>query len=82
VSSADRRSVDRIRPMGFADAFEIYELRGESGDGHAEDSEFCREWEAVYAAPRNGPLAVAERELARFSQSIPTMGWLATISLR
>jgi adenylate cyclase len=60
------RSVDRISPKGFAEAFEIYELRGESGDGDAEDSEFCREWETVYAALRNGPLAVAERELAAF----------------
>ena len=65
------RSVDRIRPKGFAEAFEIYELRAERGEGDAGDCELCREWDVVYAALRNGPLAVAEKELAAFLKKYP-----------
>jgi adenylate cyclase len=65
------RSVDRISPKGFAEAFEIYELRCERGEGDAADCELCREWEAVYVALRNGPLAVAESELAAFLKKYP-----------
>jgi adenylate cyclase len=65
------RSVDRIRPKGFAEAFDIYELRCERGDGDAADCEFCREWELVYSALRHGPLAVAESELAAFLRKYP-----------
>ncbi len=68
------RSVDRISPKGFAEAFEIYELRCERGDGDARDCEFCREWEIVYAALRNGLLAVAESELAAFLAKYPQDG--------
>src|SRR5882757_10405976 len=70
------RSVDRISPKGFAEAFEIYELRCErgDGDGDAKDCEFCREWEIAYAALRNGPLAVAECELAAFLAKYPQDG--------
>ena len=65
------RSVDRISPKGFAEAFEIYELRGEAADENARDLELCREWEPVYVALREGPLAVAERELAEFLARYP-----------
>jgi adenylate cyclase len=65
------RSVDRISPKGFAEAVEIYQLRCERGEGDAADCELCREWEAVYAALRNGPLAVAESELAAFRKKYP-----------
>ncbi len=65
------RSVDRISPKGFAEAFEIYELRCERGEGDAGDCELCRQWEAVYAALRSGPLAVAESELAAFLERYP-----------
>jgi len=70
------RSVDRISPKGFAEAFEIYELRCGRGDGEGDtkDCEFCREWEIVYAALRNGPLAVAECELAAFLAKYPQDG--------
>ncbi len=54
------RSVDRISPKGFVEAFEIYELRGEFQDSETEDAKFCREWEIVYAALRDGPRTVAE----------------------
>jgi len=66
------RSVDRISPKGFAEAFEIYELRCASDEGDAEDVELCRDWELVYAALRNGPLAAAEVELAAFLARYPS----------
>ncbi|MGO8912542.1 MAG: adenylate/guanylate cyclase domain-containing protein [Bradyrhizobium sp.] len=65
------RSVDRISPKGFAEAFEIYELRGERGEGDMADDELCRQWEAVYPALHNGPLAVAESELSAFLRNYP-----------
>ena len=65
------RSVDRISPKGFAETFEIYELRAEAADANAWDLELCREWEPVYAALREGPLAVAEQELAAFLARYP-----------
>jgi adenylate cyclase len=68
------RSVDRISPKGFAETFEIYELRRKRSKGDEEDDEFCREWEIVYAALRNGPLAVAEAELAAFLAKYPDDG--------
>jgi adenylate cyclase len=68
------RSVDRIRPKGFAEAFEIYELRGEGNEADADEAEFCRAWELVYAAIRAGPLAVAEAELGTFLARYPNDG--------
>jgi adenylate cyclase len=65
------RSVDRISPKGFAEAFEIYELRCERGNDDAANSELCREWEVVYAALHDGPLAAAECELAAFLAKYP-----------
>jgi adenylate cyclase len=65
------RNIDRISPKGFAEAFEIYELRRERGEGDAVDCELCRDWEVVYAALRNQPLAVAERELNAFLNKYP-----------
>jgi adenylate cyclase len=68
------RSVDRISPKGFAEAFEIHELRCERGEGDAAHGELCREWEVVYAALRDGPPALAERELAAFLAKYPDDG--------
>ena len=80
------RSVDRISPKGFAEAFDIYELRGERHGGDAGDvgigrdsgicreTGICKEWEDVYAALRNGPLAVAQHELAAFLAKYPDDG--------
>ena len=64
------RRVDRISPKGFAEAFDIYELRCERGEGDARDRELSLEWEVVYAALRNGPRAVAESELNAFLTKI------------
>ena len=68
------RSVDRISPKGFAEAFEIYELRCARGEDDAAHDELAREWETVYAALRHGPLAVAESELAAFLTKYPEDG--------
>lgn len=68
------RSVDRISPKGFAEAFEIYELRCARGEDDAAHDELAREWETVYAALRHGPLAVAESELAAFLTKHPEDG--------
>ena len=65
------RRVDRISPKGFAEAFDIYELRCERGEGDARNRELSLEWEVVYAALRNGPRAVAESELSAFMRKYP-----------
>jgi adenylate cyclase len=65
------RRVDRISPKGFAEAFDIYELRCECGEGDARDRELSLEWEIVDAALRNGPRTVAESELSAFMRKYP-----------
>jgi adenylate cyclase len=65
------RRVDRISPKGFAEAFDIYELRCERGEGDARDRELSLEWEIVDAALRNGPRTVAESELSAFMRKYP-----------
>ena len=71
---APARNVDRISPKGFAEAFDIYELRSEQDGRNIADFEICRDWEIVYLALRNGPPAVAERELAAFLTKYPDDG--------
>lgn len=68
------RSVDRISPKGFAEAFDIYELRRAAEEADADELEFCRAWELVYVATRNGPLVAAEAELAAFLARYPEDG--------
>ena len=68
------RSVDRISPKGFAETFEVYELRGEGPEASPDEAEFCRAWELVYGAIRAGPLAVAEVELGAFLARHPNDG--------
>ena len=68
------RSVDRISPKGFAEMFDIFELRSESASADADERKFCREWEAVYAALRDGPVAVAEVKLNLFLDIYPQDG--------
>jgi adenylate cyclase len=65
------RSVDRISPKGFAEAFEIYELRCERGDGDERHCQMCCEWEIVYSQLHNGPSATARQELAAFLAKYP-----------
>jgi hypothetical protein len=40
---APARNVDRISPKGFAEAFDIYELRSGRDDQDTADFEICRE---------------------------------------
>jgi adenylate cyclase len=68
------RNVDRISPKGFAEAFEIYELRCERGEDEESHSELCRDWEGVYALLRAGPPVAAEQQLAAFLAKYPQDG--------
>ena len=68
------RAVDRIRPKGFAEAFEIYELRGDrAGDGTAERA-FCQRWEAVYAAIGREEAGEALKRISEFLGEYPGDG--------
>ena len=43
------RSVDSIRPKGFADAIEVSELRGELARAGEADIAMCRRWDDIFA---------------------------------
>ena len=67
------RSVDRIKPKGFAEAFTIYELRCERSATSEPETAFDREWEHAYAAIQaGGPAGLAM--LANFLQTYPDDG--------
>lgn len=66
------RSVDQICPKGFAESFDIFELRGER-DGSS-DTEFCQDWEVIYAALKSCPTIKVEGSLALFLQKYPHDG--------
>lgn len=64
------RSVDRIKPKGFAEAFTIHELRCERSATSEPEAVFDREWEEVYAAIQAGqPVGLAL--LGSFLQKYP-----------
>ena len=65
------RSVDEIRPKGFAEAITVYELCGARGDS---ELAFCAFWEAVYAAIRGGEPATALLHIADFLAEYPGDG--------
>jgi len=65
------RSVDRISPKGFAEAFDIYELLSENFSVDAGEQEFYREWEAVYVTLRDGSQIAAETKLDLFLAKYP-----------
>ena len=65
------RRVDRISPKGFAEAFDVDELRCERGEGDARDSELSLEWEVVYAALRHGPLRGCRERTQRVHEKYP-----------
>jgi adenylate cyclase len=44
------RSIDSIRPKGFADPIEVSELRGELAQADAADIAMCRRWDEVFAS--------------------------------
>jgi adenylate cyclase len=64
------RSVDRIKPKGFAEAFTIYELRCERSATSEPETAFDREWEETYAAIHAGQ-PVGRTLLASFLQKYP-----------
>lgn len=66
------RSVDQISPKGFAESFDIFELRCERGSNS--DEAFCQDWEIVYAAFKSGLSAQAEDLLTLFLQKYPHDG--------
>jgi adenylate cyclase len=49
-------------------------LQSENASDDADGREFCREWEAVYVAIRNGRLAAAETKLDLFLAKYPEDG--------
>jgi adenylate cyclase len=68
------RRVDRIRPKGFGEAVEIHELRCERNAANDAECEFCRHWDLVYDALRDGPAATAKVRLAAFLARYPGDG--------
>ena len=68
------RSVDEIRPKGFAEAVAIYELRGDrAGDGSSELA-FCQRWDAVYAAIQREEAGAALNRISEFLSEYPGDG--------
>lgn len=66
------RSVDEIKPKGFAEAVRIFELRC-GADGALEQT-FCQRWELVYAAIRQDPPATAMVRMTGFLAQYPGDG--------
>jgi adenylate cyclase len=68
------RSVDRIKPKGFAEAFTIYELRRERDPDFGGDTVFCRRWEEIYALIHELDLERSAALVASFLRSYPNDG--------
>ncbi|MEH2512436.1 adenylate cyclase [Nitrobacteraceae bacterium AZCC 1564] len=67
------RSVDQISPKGFAESFDIFELRCER-DSNSDD-DFCQDWEIIYAALKSCPTPEeVEASLASFLAKYPHDG--------
>ncbi len=66
------RSVDQISPKGFAESFDIFELRCERGSNS--DEAFFQDWEIIYAALKSGLTAQVEDSLTLFLQKYPNDG--------
>lgn len=66
------RSVDRISPKGFAESFDIFELRCERGSSIDED--FCQDWEIIYTALKDKFSPEAEAALTSFLRKHPHDG--------
>jgi len=60
------RSVDRIKPKGFAEPVTISELRGEREMSGAPELALCRRWEEVYALIERGERGEAISKLRAF----------------
>jgi adenylate cyclase len=68
------RSVDEIRPKGFAEAVAIYELRGEWARDGSSELAFCQRWDAVYAAIQREEAAAALNRISEFLSEYPGDG--------
>ena len=60
------RSVDEIKPKGFAEAFAIYELRGDRAGDSSSEPAFCQRWDAVYASIQREDAAAALIRISDF----------------
>ncbi len=65
------RSIDCIKPKGFAEAFDVYELICEHSDVDTPYLNVSRDWERVYAVFRSEPPAVLDNELTAFIAKYP-----------
>jgi adenylate cyclase len=66
------RSVDSIRPKGFADAIEVSELRGEFASANEADIAMCRRWDDVFASmAQDGATETALVRLSGFLLDYP-----------
>ncbi len=68
------RSVDEIKPKGFAEAFAIYELRGECARDGSPELAFCQRWDAVYAAIQHEDATAALTRISDFLDQYPGDG--------
>lgn len=68
------RSVDRIKPKGFAEAFMIYELRCEGEANSASEMAFCQRWEEVYRLIQTEHSEQTRAALAAFLDKYPDDG--------
>lgn len=69
------RSVDSIRPKGFADAIEVSELRGELAEASEADIAMCRRWDEVFASiAREGAAETTLAQLSGFMLDYPRDG--------
>ncbi|WP_065750208.1 cache domain-containing protein [Bradyrhizobium paxllaeri] len=68
------RSVDRIRPKGFAEPVPISELRGEREMASASERNFCRRWEEIYVLIERGDSKQVTVKLRAFLTDYPGDG--------
>jgi adenylate cyclase len=66
------RSIDEIKPKGFAEAVRVFELRCEADE--ASEHAFCGRWEIVYAAIRQDQPAAALVRVSDFLAQYPGDG--------
>lgn len=69
------RSVDSIRPKGFADAIEVSELRGELAHADEADIAMCRRWDEMFTSiVRDGASETTLVRLSGFLHDYPGDG--------
>lgn len=69
------RSVDSIRPKGFAEAIEVSELRGELGQADEAEIVMCRRWDEVFATiAQEGATEATTVRLSGFLHDYPEDG--------